>query len=296
MFKLRRQSATDYIFLCICYFFVIVVALATFLPFWELIVTSISTRENAVKVGIKLFTTSFDFSAYKQVLSSPGIWRSAWNSVVRVILGTALSVSLTALMAYPLSKSTFLGNKPFTMLILLTMVFSGGMIPSYLMITNQLHLTNTIWSMILPTAVGAYNLIIMRNFMRSIPASLEESARIDGAGDFRIWHSIIIPLSKSVLATVTLWKAVEHWNAYMDCLLYIRDQSKFVLQILLRRVLVEQQLSMVQDGAVLDMAMRPTEATVKAALIVVGTLPIVLVYPFLQKYFMKGIMLGSVKE
>ncbi|MEG0693011.1 MAG: carbohydrate ABC transporter permease [Oscillospiraceae bacterium] len=164
------------------------------------------------------------------------------------------------------------------------------------MITTQLHLTDTLWAMILPSAVGAYNLIIMRNFLRSIPASLEESARIDGASEFCVWCRIVLPLSKPVLATVALWKAVEHWNAYFDCLLYIRDQSQFVLQVFLRRVLVEQQLSMLQDGMMMDLSTKPTEATTRAALIMISTLPIMMIYPFLQKYFMKGIMLGSVKE
>ena len=151
--------------------------------------------------------------------------------------------------------------------------------------------------MILPGAVGAYNLVIVRNFLRSIPQSLEEAARIDGASEMCVWWRIVMPLSTPVLATVALWKAVEHWNAYFDCLLYIRDQSKYVLQILLRRVLVEQQMSMLQDGSMMtDIASKPTEVTTRAALIMISTLPIIMVYPFLQKYFMQGIMLGGVKE
>lgn len=301
MITIRRkrkiyQCMSDRVLLCVCYIFVALIALITLLPFWELFVTSISSRADAVKIGIKLFTFNPELTAYKQVLSSPSIWRSILNSVIRVVTGTVLSVAITALTAYPLSKKDFIWEKGFTLIILFTMVFSGGLIPSYLMITTQLHLTDTLWSMILPSAVTAYNLIIMRNFLRSIPASLEESARIDGAGEFRIWWQIVLPLSKPVLATVALWKAVEHWNAYFDCLLYIRDQSQFVLQVFLRRVLVEQQLSMLQDGMMMDVVSKPTEATTRAALIMISTLPIMMIYPFLQKYFMKGIMLGSVKE
>lgn len=290
-----KETPQDKAVLITCYVLVSVVAVLTLLPFWELFVTSFSSRAEAVKTGLKLFTFNPELTAYKQVLSSPGIWRSILNSVVRVVLGTTLSVGITALTAYPLAKKDFIFNKTFTVLILFTMVFSGGLIPTYLTITTQLHLTDTIWSMILPSAVGAYNLIIARNFLREIPAEVEESARIDGAGEFRIWWCIVLPLSKAVLATIALWKAVEHWNAYFDCLLYVRDQTKFVLQIFLRRVLVEQQMSMLQDGTMMELAARPTEATTRAALIMISTIPIVMIYPFLQKYFMKGIMLGSVK-
>ena len=293
--KKIKNTAGDTIFLAICYIFVAFVAIVTVLPFWELVVVSLSSRAEASKIGIKLFTLEPQLTAYKQILSSANIWRSALNSVIRVVTGTVLSVGLTAMTAYPLSKKSFIGNKTFTVLILFTMVFSGGLIPTYLMMTTQLHLTDTLWALILPGAVGAYNLIIIRNFLRSIPESLEESAKIDGAGDFRIWWNIVIPLSKAVLATVALWKAVEHWNAYFDSLLYTRDQAKYVLQVFLRRVLVEQKLDMLGDGMMLEVSAKPTEATTRAALIIISTLPIVLVYPFLQKYFMKGIMLGSVK-
>lgn len=292
----RKICAADRALIIFCYTCVFLVVAVTFVPFWELAATSLCTRADAARSGIRLFTANPTLDAYRQVLSSKNIWNSAWNSVVRVVLGTVISVGLTALTAYPLSKADFIGVKFFTVAILFTMVFSGGLIPSYFLITKTLHMTDSIWSMILPGVVGAYNLIIMRNFLRSIPQSLEDAARIDGAGELYVWWRIVMPLSKPVLATVALWKAVDHWNAYFDCLLYIRDQSKFVLQILLRRVLVEQQMAMLQEGFMMDMTSKPTEATVRAALILISTLPIVLVYPFLQKYFMQGIMLGGVKE
>ena len=292
----RKICAADRALIIFCYTCVFLVVAVTFVPFWELAATSLCTRADAARSGIRLFTANPTLDAYRQVLSSKNIWNSAWNSVVRVVLGTVISVGLTALTAYPLSKADFIGVKFFTVAILFTMVFSGGLIPSYFLITKTLHMTDSIWSMILPGAVGPYNLIIMRNFLRSIPQSLEDAARIDGAGELYVWWRIVMPLSKPVLATVALLKAVDHWNADFDCLLYIRDQSKFVLQILLRRVLVEQQMAMLQEGFMMDMTSKPTEATVRAALILISTLPIVLVYPFLQKYFMQGIMLGGVKE
>ena len=246
----RKICAADRALIIFCYTCVFLVVAVTFVPFWELAATSLCTRADAARSGIRLFTANPTLDAYRQVLSSKNIWNSAWNSVVRVVLGTVISVGLTALTAYPLSKADFIGVKFFTVAILFTMVFSGGLIPSYFLITKTLHMTDSIWSMILPGAVGAYNLIIMRNFLRSIPQSLEDAARIDGAGELYVWWRIVMPLSKPVLATVALWKAVDHWNAYFDCLLYIRDQSKFVLQILLRRVLVEQQMAMLDRKSV----------------------------------------------
>jgi putative aldouronate transport system permease protein len=290
-----KESVGDRILLTVCYVCVFLIVIVTLYPFWEIIITSISTRADALRTGLKLFTTNPDFSAYVQVLTATSIMRGFGNSVVRVVVGSLVSVILTALTAYPLSKPHFFGHKFFTVIILFTMVFGGGLIPGYLLITQTLKLTDTLWALVIPGAVGAYNLILVRNFLRSIPPSLEESARIDGASEMRVWWSIVLPLSKPVLATLTLWGAVGHWNAYFDALLYTRSESKMVLQVLLRRILVEQQMTASDLNMMLQMGQRPTEATTRAALIVVSTLPIVMVYPFLQKYFIKGIMLGSVK-
>lgn len=293
-FKLHRETKADRAFVCFCYVCLFLVGLVTLYPFWELAVLSISNRADASRVGFKLFTLHPDFSAYQNVLGSRGIWQAAWNSVVRVVLGTSLSVFLTTLTAYPLSKRNLVFGKPLTMFFIFTMMFSGGLIPSYLLI-QDLGLFDNILSLILPSAVSAYNVIIVRNFMRSIDNSIEESAKIDGAGDFRIWAQIIIPLSTPVIATISLWIAVNHWNAYFDALLYMRDTSKYVLQVILRRVLMEQQMDMFITGVMTDFSAKPTEISTRAALIIVSTLPIIVVYPFVQKYFVKGIMLGSVK-
>ena len=264
-------------------------------PFWDMLVLSFSPKSEIFSTGLRLFTLHPELTAYKKVFDSPELWQSFYNSIVRVILGTVISVILTSLTAYPLAKKYFPLNKLITGLFIFTMLFSGGLIPGYLLM-KKLNMLNTIWVLVVPGAVSAYNLIIMRNFLRFIPDSMEESARIDGATEFKIWWKIILPLSKPVMATVALWVAVEHWNAYFDALIYITDRTKYVLPILLRRILLENQLKMFINGNFAEQSVKkPTEETVKAAVIMVSTLPIVMVYPFLQKYFMKGIMLGAVK-
>ncbi|NSW92700.1 MAG: carbohydrate ABC transporter permease [Firmicutes bacterium] len=292
----RHDSKSDRIVVFIDYILLIILILITLYPFWDLVVLSISPRNEALSSGLRLFTLNPDFQAYKQVFESPEVWRSFYNSIIRVIAGTSISVFFTALTAYPLSKKDLPLNKIITGLILFTMMFSGGLIPGYLLM-KSLGILDTLWVLILPGAVGAYNIIIMRNFLRTLPDSLEESAKIDGAKDFTIWWQIVLPLSTPVLATVTLWVAVGHWNAYFDALIYITDRSKYVLPVLLRRILLENQIEMYLPGQAdtSGVIVKPTEETVKAATIVISAIPIIMVYPFLQKHFTKGIVLGAVK-
>ncbi len=291
----RFDSRRDKLLSLVNAFLLILLAFTTLYPFWDLLVLSFSDREDALRMGFRLYTDNPTLSAYQQILSAPEIGRSFLNSVIRVVGATCISLFLTALTAYPLSKRDMPFNKVFTGLFLFAMMFTGGTIPTYLLI-KQLGLIDSLWSLILPGAMVPYNLIIMRNFLRSIPDSLEESAKLDGASNFRIWRSIIMPLSKPVLATVALWVAVAQWNAYFDALIYITDRSKFVVQVILRRILLENQMDMYTTVVnTEDIASLSTEESVKAALVMVSTLPIIAVYPFLQKYFTKGIMLGAVK-
>ncbi len=293
----KFDTSSDKIILAINYVLVTLLLITIIYPFWDILVLSFSSREYALKmVVLRFFNKNSNISAYKQILGNSEIIRSFLNSVVRVLLGTSVSVFLTALTAYPLSKKYLPYNKVFTLIIVFTMMFSGGLIPTYLTMKN-LGLINSIWVLILPTAMIPYNVIIMRNFLRAIPDSLEESARIDGASNIVIWWKIILPLSKPVIATISLWVAVHHWNAYFDALIYITDRSKFVIQIILRRILLENQISAYTQNVLSaeQMAQMSTEDTVKAALVIVSTAPIIMVYPFIQKHFTKGIMLGAVK-
>jgi len=294
----RYDTPTDKTLLALDYALLVFVAVVMLYPFWQQLILSISPRDEALRTGLHLFTFRPTLVGYAKVLTTPNIVRAFGMSVYRVALGTLISLFFTSLCAYPLSKKYFPLNRTFTGLILFTMMFSGGIIPSYILIKN-LGLMNSIWALVLPGAVGAWNLIIMRNFLKSLPASLEESARIDGASEFTVWWRIVLPLSKPVLATVALWVAVGHWNAYFDALIYIPDHKKAVMQLILRWILLEnqQEFTFGQGPELPGQASNaPTSEIMKAAIIMVSTLPIVAVYPFLQRYFVTGIMLGSVKE
>ena len=266
------------------------VALVTIIPFLQVVTISMSPPEVAASYGLHLFPTKIDMEGYRSIFKYKLLWSSYYNTIVRTALGTGLSMVLYIVGAYPLSKR-YLPNRRFWMFfVIFTMYFSGGMIPSYLLINNWLKLSNTLWALILPPAMSAYNLIIVRNFFESIPDSLEESARIDGARETTVLFRIVVPLSKPVLATVALWCMVSHWNAWYDCMLYIRDDAKYVLQYTLQRILLDGQ---VQD---LDnIGAKVNTETMKMASIVVSILPIMVVYPFVQKYFTKGVMIGAVK-
>ncbi|XEC97490.1 carbohydrate ABC transporter permease [Paenibacillus tarimensis] len=266
-------------------------------PFIHMISISLSTPAEAMRSGIHLYPKELSFEAYKVALNSDGIWVGFSNTIFRTVVGTLLSLVLMALTAYPLAKKHLPHRTFFTMVILFTMFFQGGLIPTYLLIQN-LGLVDSRWVYILapPFLINTFSMLIMRNFFMSIPAELEDSAKIDGANDIRILSSIVIPLSKPILATVALWAAVFHWNSWFDGLIYIQDQTKIVLQIFLRRLVVENQNQ--ELAMLMDMATGPqlvTPETVKAAVLMVTVLPILLVYPFLQKYFVRGIMIGSLK-
>ncbi len=294
----RFDTRTDKALLALDYALLVLVAVVMLYPFWQQLVLSVSPRDEALRRGLHLITLRPSLQGYYKVVTTPNIVRAFGMSVLRVVLGTAISLTFTSLCAYPLSKKYFPLNRTFTGLILFTMMFSGGVIPAYILV-KSLGLMNRIWALVLPGAVGAWNLIIMRNFLKSLPVSLEESARMDGASEFTVWRRIVLPLSKPVLATVALWVAVGHWNAYFDALIYVPDHRKAVIQLILRWILLENQQEFnfgqgpEQPGQV---SSAPTSEIMKAAIIMVSTLPIVAVYPFLQRYFVTGIMLGSVKE
>ena len=218
------------------------------------------------------------------------------NSVFYTVLGTFINLLMSSLCAYPLSRKTFSGRKFFTTMVTITLFFSGGMIPMYLVV-KQYGLLNTIWSLVLPGAISTYNMIIIRTSFQSIPDSLVESAQLDGANDIIVLFRIIIPLSKATLATMLLFYAVSHWNSYFDAMLYINRKDLQPLQILLRNLLVagvssEETLTATASGAA---SFAVTDRTMRAGTIVVATLPILIVYPFVQRFFVKGVMIGSVK-
>ena len=278
------------------YLFLGLFAISIVFAFEHLLSLSFSPSYVATKGGFHLLPVDATLDNYQKVLESKYIWMGYKNTLIRTIVGTVLQLTVTSMGAYALSKRFFPHRSAWTFMIVFTMFFSGGLIPTYILIVN-LGLMNSYGAMILPGLVSAFNLVIMRNYFMSLPEEIEESCMIDGAGRFRIFFQIVLPLSKPILATVALWLAVGHWNSWFDVLIYITDDKLFTLQIVLRRIIITGTQQMV-DLNVSSEVMNQMQASpegVKAAAIFVATLPILAVYPFIQKYFVKGIMIGSLK-
>ena len=260
---------------------------------------SFSDAKAMVGKTVFLFPVGFSLDSYKHLLSDISILRYYWNTIVYAGLGTFFKLTLTGMLAYPLTARDFKGKRVISVMLLITMFFGGGMIPTYLVYKDMYHLTNTLWVMILPGAVSAWNVIIFKNFFNSIPVELREAAQIDGAGHFRVLFQIVMPLSKPLLATIGLFTIVGHWNGYFNALLYLDSADKFPIQMFLRKILVLSEISSGADLQNLDILRQlanTNPTTVKAAATIITIIPILCVYPFLQKYFTKGMMLGSVKS
>jgi putative aldouronate transport system permease protein len=270
------------------------VLLVTIYPFLHVAATSISDSYAVLQNKVTFYPVGWNFSAYRAVFDNPALWTSYRNTILYTTVGTLINLSLTTLMAYALSKPRLYGRKIFTVIVIVTMFFQGGMIPSYI-IVNKLELINTMWAVILPTAISTWNLIIMRTFFQGFPQDLEEAGIMDGANPVQILLRIVMPLSKPILATMTLYYAVGHWNSYMQPLLYLNEKVKYPLQILLQQILISGDTSFADASSVINAGEVLIGQSVKYATIIVAILPIILVYPFIQKYFVKGAMMGSIK-
>ncbi|MFV0400470.1 MAG: carbohydrate ABC transporter permease [Oscillospiraceae bacterium] len=291
--KKIKTSAGDKIFGVFNYLFIGVFSLACVFPLFYVFMYSITPYTDYLTNPVRLFPPSITLIAYRELFNFPLMKTSYASTLFITIVGTLINVALLCISAYPLSKKHLKGRGITMGLITFTMFFNGGMIPNFLLVKN-LGLLDTYWSLILPSAMSAYNLILMRNFVAAIPASLEEAAFIDGANELQILSRIIIPLSTPAIATFTLFHAVGHWNSYFNAILYISSRSKWPLTLLVREMVVESGTGMVQQSAtVMEDLAQPF--TLKMAIIIFTIVPILLVYPFVQKYFMKGMMLGSVK-
>jgi len=243
--------------------------------------------------GILWRPLGFSFETYAAVFSNPMILLGYRNTLFIVIIGVALNLLLTSFAAYALSRKTLQYRKPLTLFIVFTMFFSGGLIPFYLLVRG-LGITDTLWALILPTAISAFNLIIMRTSFEAVPDALEESAKIAGANDFGILFRIFLPLCKPVLAVVGLYYGVSHWNSWFNAMIFLQDRSLYPLQLILREILIIGEANSMAEGASQDEIIILGE-TLKYATIMVATLPVFLVYPFLQKYFVKGALIGAIK-
>ncbi|MEC0089452.1 ABC transporter permease [Paenibacillus macquariensis subsp. macquariensis] len=269
--------------------------LSCLIPLVNLLAISFSDNAAASANLVSIFPVNFTFSSYEKLLSDTQFWRSFMISVERVFLGIIVNMSLMILTAYPLSKSSkvFHGQKIYMNLVIFAMLFSGGLIPTF-MVVKELHLLDSIWSLILPGAVPIGNVILLMNAFRAVPKPLEEAATIDGASQWTILLRIYIPVVMPTLATVMLFTIVGHWNDYFGALVYINQAANYPLQTYIQQLSVEVQN--VTDPAKLMELAKISDKTLNAAKIVVSTLPLLIIYPFMQKYFVSGIVVGSVKE
>lgn len=285
--KKRKNTAFDYM----VYLILAVLGFLCFFPFWYVFVISVSTADSYLADKLHFLPHALDFSEYYRTLVSSGFLRSFGISVLITLCGTLIALVLTIPSAYALSRPQLAPRKVFNGLIMFTMLFSGGMIPSYIVVT-RLGLANKLPALFLPMACSAYNLIITKNFMTSLPVSLEESARIDGASDITIFFKIVFPLSKPIMAVMALFYGVGIYNDYFNSVLYISSRELYPLQMLLREMIVANtmQSSMIGLGNLTNKS-----EIFKMATVVISIVPILCVYPFLQKYFVKGLMLGAVK-
>ncbi|MGG1314454.1 MULTISPECIES: carbohydrate ABC transporter permease [Cohnella] len=268
------------------------VALVTVLPFIHVVAGSFTTNAELAAKKFILIPTVWSLDAYRFIFSTSTLFRAMTVSIGTTLVGTLLSMLLTSLMAYGLSRRDLDGRRVLMFLVVFTMLFNGGMIPTFLVV-KELGLIDTYAALILPSAIAAFNLIILKNFFQNIPDGLEESAKIDGCSDFGILFRIVLPLSMPAIATISLFYAVTYWNTYMSAILYLNKSEMWPIQVLLRQIVV--LASGMDYSSSLDSEVPPPEQSVKMAVIVVATLPILLVYPFLQKHFAKGAMLGSIK-
>lgn len=289
-----RVSLGEHIFRVCNTLFLSVLMIATMYPI--LYVAFASFSEPALMMahkGILWKPLGFSLETYGAVFSNPMILLGYRNTLFIVIVGVALNLLLTSFAAYALSRKTLQYRKQLTLFIVFTMFFSGGLIPFYLLVRG-LGITNSLWALILPTAISAFNLIIMRTSFEAVPDALEESAKIDGANDFVILFRIFLPLCKPVLAVVGLYYGVSHWNSWFNAMIFLQDRSMYPLQLILREILIIGEASSMAEGASQDEIIILGE-TLKYATIMVATIPIFLVYPLLQKYFVKGALIGAIK-
>lgn len=287
------KNWSNRLFNTVNYSLLTLVSLITIIPFVYIVSMSFASPEEVAKGGLLLFPSKFTLGAYKYIFSTDTMVRSILISIYITVFGTLINLLLTSFTAYPLAKATLRGRRTILLMVLITMLFSGGLIPTYFVVKG-FGMINTYWSLMIPTAISAFNLIVLKNFFQQIPDSLVDSAKIDGCNDLGILFRIVLPLSMPAMATFGLFYAVGHWNTFFNAVMYMNDAEKFPVQVILRQIVLLSQDQIGNTTSQQD----PTDflpQTIRMASIVVATVPIVLVYPFLQKHFAKGVLLGSVK-
>lgn len=291
----NKRSPGDQAVQVVLYIFVAICALLCVLPFLYVLGASFATEREIVERPFFLIPHEISFNAYTYIARDGSVFNGLKNSLIVTVVGTAINMFVSCTMAYPLSRTYLKGRNFFMNMVIVIMLFSGGMIPSYLLIAQVLNLRNTYWALWLPGAMSAFNMIILKNYFQGLPTELEEAATIDGSNDLLTFIKIILPLSTPVLASVSLFYAVGHWNSYFNAMMYINDQSMEVVQIVLRRIIFLTGTAAEDTGFDWGPAGSPPTKAVRMATTVVATVPILVVYPFIQRFFTQGIMVGSVK-
>ncbi|NSW92216.1 MAG: carbohydrate ABC transporter permease [Firmicutes bacterium] len=286
--RLKRKIFDVFIYIIMC--LVIVICLY---PIVYVFSMSISSPLAVAKQEVWLLPKGFSRGAYKLVFDNPDIWRAYYNTIWYTLIGTIVNVIMTVALAYPLSRKSFFAREPIMFFITFTMFFSGGIIPSFILI-NKLGLYNTRWALIIPGAIGVFYVIIARTYFETIPESLIESAKLDGANEVTILWKIIMPLSMPIIAVLILFYAVGHWNSYFSALIYLPNQKLQPLQLYLVKILIENTQDLAANMLPGEQKSLAT-MQIKYAVIMVAVVPILCVYPFLQKYFVKGVMIGAIK-
>jgi len=289
---IRKKS--DYVINFFIYLALAFAGFITLYPFLYVFSMSISGVQEVIQGNVVLFPKGFSIESYKLILRNQQFWTSYYNTIWYTVVGTTINVTMTILGAYPLSKKWLLHRNSIMFFISFTMFFGGGLIPGYLLV-NALGMYNSRWALVIPGAVSAWYIIITRTFFQTIPDSLEESAVIDGASELRVLVSIFLPLSKPIIAVLALFHAVGHWNSFFGAMIYLKDASKQPLQIYMRRVLFDAAAEVQRNIAGSVQERSALSIQLKYSSIIVSILPIICFYPFLQKYFVKGVMIGSIK-
>lgn len=294
-YKIKEPFA-DKVLLSLIYVVLFIIMVIVLYPLIYIVSSSFSSPHAVVAGRVWLFPVEPSLKGYTAVLENARIWLGYYNSLIYTVCGTIISVSMTIAMAYPLSKRTFHGRTLFMYMLIVTMIFQGGLIPLY-MTVRELGIIDTRWALLLPQAIAVWQVFIAKTFFQqTIPDELNEAAEIDGCSDFRFLWSIVLPLSKPIIAVLVLMYAVATWNAYFDALIFLRDPDLFPLQLILREILIQNSVdnTMMVDVRTME-ARQGMKDLLKFSLIVIASLPVLIIYPFVQKYFVKGVMIGSLK-
>lgn len=293
---METRSSGDKVFDAVNMTLLGIVSIIVLYPLVFVLSASISDPAAVLGGDMWLLPKGITFEGYAKVFDNSDLLNSYGNTIFYTTLGTAINLVMTVMAAYPLSKRDFRGRNLLMAIMVFTMFFSGGLVPTYLLV-KQLGMTNTFWALVIPNAVSVYNIIIMRTFFQSsIPGEIQEAAAIDGCSELRILRSVVLPLSMPILAVMVLFYSVGHWNAYFNALIYLTDRADYPLQLVLREILIQGQMEeMVNVGDSSHAKTLLDQEAIKYAVVVVANLPILMLYPFLQKYFVKGVMIGALK-